>query len=79
MLALFTIQDKHFTADIQTRQYRSIEVLLGIEYGTAADIWSVACMVRGIKLTRKSNRVYAGLALLLICLGVRVGHRRLFI
>jgi serine/threonine-protein kinase SRPK1 len=36
--------DKHFTEDIQTRQYRSLEVLLGAEYGTSADIWSTACM-----------------------------------
>ncbi|CAB4063807.1 SRPK1 [Lepeophtheirus salmonis] len=34
----------HFTEDIQTRQYRSLEVLLGAEYGTPADIWSTACM-----------------------------------
>lgn len=35
---------KHFTEDIQTRQYRSLEVLLGAGYSTSADIWSVACM-----------------------------------
>ncbi|KAL3284943.1 hypothetical protein HHI36_019074 [Cryptolaemus montrouzieri] len=35
---------KHFTEDIQTRQYRSLEVLLGAGYGTSADIWSTACM-----------------------------------
>uniref|UniRef100_A0A3P8UXL2 non-specific serine/threonine protein kinase n=1 Tax=Cynoglossus semilaevis TaxID=244447 RepID=A0A3P8UXL2_CYNSE len=35
---------KHFTDDIQTRQYRSLEVLLGAGYGTPADIWSTACM-----------------------------------
>lgn len=34
----------HFTEDIQTRQYRSLEVLLGAGYGQAADIWSTACM-----------------------------------
>ena len=34
----------HFTEDIQTRQYRSLEVLLGAGYGTPADIWSCACM-----------------------------------
>merc|ERR1719237_437093 len=32
----------HFTEDIQTRQYRSLEVLLGAGYGTPADIWSTA-------------------------------------
>jgi len=36
--------DRHFTEDIQTRQYRCIEVLLGCGYCTAADIWSTACM-----------------------------------
>lgn len=36
--------DKHFTEDIQTRQYRSLEVLLGAGYGPSADIWSTACM-----------------------------------
>uniref|UniRef100_A0AAY4EBX2 non-specific serine/threonine protein kinase n=1 Tax=Denticeps clupeoides TaxID=299321 RepID=A0AAY4EBX2_9TELE len=30
--------------DIQTRQYRSIEVLIGAGYSTPADIWSTACM-----------------------------------
>nr|XP_005155715.1 SRSF protein kinase 1b isoform X1 [Danio rerio] len=35
---------KHFTDDIQTRQYRSLEVLIGTGYGTPADIWSTACM-----------------------------------
>ncbi|XP_076623348.1 SR splicing factor protein kinase [Colletes latitarsis] len=33
-----------FTDDIQTRQYRSLEVLLGSGYDTSADIWSTACM-----------------------------------
>ncbi|KAH8275595.1 hypothetical protein KR026_011334 [Drosophila bipectinata] len=37
--------DKHFTEDIQTRQYRSLEVILGSGYDTSADIWSTACMV----------------------------------
>ena len=35
---------KHFSEDIQTRQYRSLEVLLGSAYGTPADIWSTACL-----------------------------------
>ncbi|XP_069798543.1 SRSF protein kinase 3-like, partial [Narcine bancroftii] len=35
---------KHFTEDVQTRQYRSLEVLLGAGYGPPADIWSTACM-----------------------------------
>lgn len=36
---------KHFTDDIQTRQYRSPEVILGAGYDASADIWSLACMV----------------------------------
>uniref|UniRef100_A0A182Q0C8 non-specific serine/threonine protein kinase n=1 Tax=Anopheles farauti TaxID=69004 RepID=A0A182Q0C8_9DIPT len=36
--------DKHFTEDIQTRQYRSLEVIIGAGYDTSADIWSTACM-----------------------------------
>jgi serine/threonine-protein kinase SRPK1 len=31
-------------ADIQTRQYRSLEVIIGAGYDTSADIWSTACM-----------------------------------
>lgn len=37
-------RDKHFSRDIQTRQYRAIEVLLRSGYDIPADIWSVACM-----------------------------------
>eukprot|EP00181_Compsopogon_caeruleus_P001873 CAMPEP_0184682260 /NCGR_PEP_ID=MMETSP0312-20130426/6531_1 /TAXON_ID=31354 /ORGANISM="Compsopogon coeruleus, Strain SAG 36.94" /LENGTH=528 /DNA_ID=CAMNT_0027133807 /DNA_START=456 /DNA_END=2042 /DNA_ORIENTATION=- len=36
---------EHFTDDIQTRQYRGPEVILGAGYDTTADIWSVACVV----------------------------------
>ncbi|XP_019565253.3 SRSF protein kinase 1-like [Aedes albopictus] len=36
--------DKHYTEDIQTREYRSPEVIIESGYDTAADIWSVACM-----------------------------------
>ena len=35
----------HFSTIIQTRQYRSPEVLLGINYNETSDIWSLACMV----------------------------------
>lgn len=36
---------KHFTNDIQTRQYRSPETILGAAYDASADIWSLACML----------------------------------
>ena len=35
---------RHFTSDIQTRQYRAPEVILGLAYDTSADIWSAACI-----------------------------------
>ena len=38
------MQDRHFTEDIQTRQYRCLEVIIGAGYSTSADIWSTACM-----------------------------------
>ena len=38
-------RDKHFASDIQTRQYRSPEVIIGAGYDTAADMWSLACMI----------------------------------
>ncbi|KAI8071585.1 kinase-like domain-containing protein [Gongronella butleri] len=37
--------DRHFTNDIQTRQYRSPEVIFGSSWDTGADIWSLACMI----------------------------------
>jgi serine/threonine-protein kinase SRPK3 len=37
--------DHHFTTDIQTRQYRSPEAILGAKYGPNTDMWSVGCMV----------------------------------
>ncbi|KAI0735522.1 kinase-like domain-containing protein [Earliella scabrosa] len=37
---------KHYTEDIQTRQYRSPEAIVGrTDWGATADIWSVACVV----------------------------------
>ncbi|BGP64695.1 hypothetical protein NBRC10512v2_006060 [Rhodotorula toruloides] len=36
--------DLHFTNDIQTRQYRSPEAILGAKWGTAVDIWSASAM-----------------------------------
>lgn len=35
---------KQFTSDIQTRQYRCPEVVLGSKYSTSADMWSLACI-----------------------------------
>lgn len=37
--------DKYFTDDIQTRQYRAPEVILGCGYNTKVDMWSMACML----------------------------------
>uniref|UniRef100_H0ZDT1 non-specific serine/threonine protein kinase n=1 Tax=Taeniopygia guttata TaxID=59729 RepID=H0ZDT1_TAEGU len=36
---------KPFSKEIQTQPYRALEVLLGLDYGTPADIWSTACLV----------------------------------
>ncbi|XP_010520395.1 PREDICTED: serine/threonine-protein kinase SRPK-like isoform X2 [Tarenaya hassleriana] len=35
---------KRFTSDIQTRQYRCPEVIIGSKYSTSADMWSFACI-----------------------------------
>ena len=35
----------HFSTIIQTRQYRSPEVLIGVNYNETSDIWSLACIV----------------------------------
>jgi len=40
-----TYSRHHFTNDIQTRQYRAPEVILGCEWNETADMWSLACMV----------------------------------
>ena len=37
--------EHHFTDDIQTRQYRCPEVILGAKWGPSADMWSVACVL----------------------------------
>ncbi|OMJ08145.1 Protein kinase dsk1 [Smittium culicis] len=37
--------EEHFTNDIQTRQYRSPEVIIGAEWNSSADIWSCACLI----------------------------------
>ncbi|KAF7320019.1 hypothetical protein MKEN_00785900 [Mycena kentingensis (nom. inval.)] len=41
-----TPSKKHFTEDIQTRQYRCPEAIIGRkDWGTRVDVWSVACLV----------------------------------
>ena len=41
-----TPSKRHFTEDIQTRQYRSPEAILGrSDWTHTADIWSIACVV----------------------------------
>lgn len=37
-------RDDHNAPEIQTRQYRCPEVILGADYGSSADIWSAACL-----------------------------------
>lgn len=51
-------QHKHFTEDIQTRQYRALEVLIGAEYGPPADIWSTACMVHVLAGAKYIDMLY---------------------
>lgn len=36
---------KQFASDIQTRQYRCPEAIIGAGYDTSADIWSAGCMI----------------------------------
>lgn len=55
--------EKQFTQDIQTRQYRSPEVIIGAGYSTSADIWSLACVIFELitgdyLFDPKSNRDY---------------------
>ncbi|CAX44834.1 serine/threonine protein kinase (SRPK), putative [Candida dubliniensis CD36] len=35
----------HFTDEIQTRQYRSPEILIGYYWGASSDLWSFACLI----------------------------------
>jgi serine/threonine-protein kinase SRPK3 len=53
----------HFTNDIQTRQYRSPEVILGAKWGASTDIWSMAAMVSPILcfFTPRQPLTYLGL------------------
>ncbi|KAJ2664505.1 serine/threonine protein kinase, CMGC [Coemansia sp. RSA 1200] len=40
-----TWADHHFTEDVQTRQYRSPEVIIGSKWDSTADMWSCACVI----------------------------------
>jgi len=41
-----TPSKRHYTEDIQTRQYRAPEAIIGRrDWGTRADVWSVACVI----------------------------------
>lgn len=40
-----TPESEHYTDDIQTRQYRAPEVIIGAHWGTKVDIWSLGCVV----------------------------------
>jgi serine/threonine-protein kinase SRPK3 len=37
--------DRHYSDIIQTREYRSPEVMLEGHYNESADVWSLACMI----------------------------------
>ncbi|KDR84538.1 hypothetical protein GALMADRAFT_133811 [Galerina marginata CBS 339.88] len=37
--------ERHFTEDIQTKEYRCLEVILGAEWNSSADLWSMACLL----------------------------------
>jgi serine/threonine protein kinase len=37
--------DRHFTSSIQTREYRSPEVIIGSDYSANTDMWSLACII----------------------------------
>lgn len=41
--ACWTFQ--HFTNDVQTRQYRAPEVMVGSSWGASIDCWSASCMI----------------------------------
>eukprot|EP00759_Apiculatamorpha_spiralis_P027709 PhF_6_TR30431/c0_g1_i1/m.44667/K08832/SRPK3, STK23; serine/threonine-protein kinase SRPK3 len=74
---------KQFTDEIQTRQYRSPEVILGMGYDCSADIWSAACMAFELltgeflfdpKETREYERDEDHLALMIETLGPMPEH-----
>jgi serine/threonine-protein kinase SRPK3 len=51
----------HFTNDIQTRQYRSPEVILGAKWGASTDVWSMAAMVSKCFVSINQSLTYQGL------------------
>jgi len=57
---------EHFTNDLQTRQYRSPEVILGAPWGASADVWSMSCMVTLLSANTD-------------CVGIRTSHRGVFV
>jgi serine/threonine protein kinase len=74
--------DHHFTDDIQTRQYRSPEVIVGAKWGISADVWSLACMVSDelISLTMLLYHVVKFKPILLsLQLDIRASDWRLFV
>ena len=40
-----TFEDQHHSSVINTRQYRAPEVILGLGWDTASDMWSVGCII----------------------------------
>jgi serine/threonine-protein kinase SRPK3 len=69
---------KQFSDEIQTRQYRSPEVILGQKYSTPVDMWSFACFIFELATgdylfdpqnSSKYSRDEDHLALMIECLG----------
>ena len=57
-----TPSKKHFTEDIQTRQYRAPEAILGRrDWDTHVDIWSVACVVSRLEISLRSKLMHSDL------------------
>lgn len=50
--------DHHFTNDIQTRQYRAPEIILGTRWGPSVDIWSAACLVSDTRSQPLTDQIF---------------------